>query len=62
MSKEIVEVKLHLTPKELKALRELVQVYLSKGGPAYECMQEWDEEHDVKDLTSLRDKVEEATK
>lgn len=55
-----MNITLDLTPLEVKALRELAQVYLDRG-PAWECMQEWDDPHSADTLESLLNKINQAT-
>lgn len=51
---------LRLSDVQAKALRELAEQYLDKG-PAWECMQEWDEPYAASDLDALKDEVLRAT-
>lgn len=51
---------LRLTNRQVKALRELAEQYLDKG-PAWECIQEWDEPYEASDLDALKDEVLRAT-
>lgn len=51
---------LRLSDVQAKALRELAEQYLDKG-PAWECMQGWDEPYAASDLDALKDEVLRAT-
>ncbi|UUV44836.1 hypothetical protein RCRUDOLPH_69 [Rhodobacter phage RcRudolph] len=51
---------LRLSDVQAKALRELAEQYLDKG-PAWECMQEWDEPYEASDLDTLKDELLRAT-
>lgn len=51
---------LRLSDVQAKALRELAEQYLDKG-PAWECMQEWDEPYAASDLDALKDELLRAT-
>lgn len=55
MKQEAV-VTLHLSPTQAKALRELAEQYLDKG-PAWECMQEWEQPYEARDLDALKDEI-----
>lgn len=56
-----MKITLDLTLNELRALKELAEEYLDEG-PAFECMQEWDEPHKAEDLVSLKDKILKETR
>lgn len=47
---------LRLTDRQASALKELAEQYLDKG-PAWECMQEWDEPYEASDLEALKDEI-----
>lgn len=51
---------LRLSDRQVNALRELAEQYLDKG-PAWECMQEWDEPYTASDLDALKDELLKAT-
>lgn len=51
---------LRLTDRQADALRELAEQYLDRG-PAWECMQEWDEPYEASDLDALKDAILEAS-
>lgn len=51
---------LRLDDRGVACLKELAQQYLDKG-PAWECMQEWDEPYTAPEIEALRDEVLRAT-
>jgi hypothetical protein len=52
-----MSITLNLTEPQARALRELAEEYLCKGGPAWECMQEWPMPHASADLAALKDEI-----
>ena len=52
---------LDLTAAERRALREIGEMYLSRGAPAWECAQMWDPPHEPADVESLGAKIAAAT-
>lgn len=55
-------VTLMLTPRQIKALEEVATHYLSEGGPAWECMQMWDEPYSQEEIEGLASEIIGATR
>lgn len=52
-------VTLHLSPRSLTLLREVVDAYLADpAGPARECAQEWDAPYSVEEIDALVEELE----
>lgn len=51
---------LALTDRQAQALKEMAEVYLVKGGPAWDCMQCWDEPFEASDLEALNDVIQKS--
>lgn len=52
-----MDLTLDLSQAELDILKDIATEYLDEGGPAFECMREWDEPHEKDDILSLKDKL-----
>jgi hypothetical protein len=54
-------VTLELSPRAVELLRNIGAVYVAKGGPAWECAQEWDEAFTTEELAELESAIDNAT-
>lgn len=60
MSEEVVEVTMKLDARTAALLQAIGDVYVRRGGPVWECAQEWDEAYTPDELNRLADSIEEA--
>ncbi|MNU60496.1 hypothetical protein D3C71_496880 [compost metagenome] len=57
---EKVETTIKLDERTALLLKMVGEVYVRRGGPVWECAQEWDEAFTPEELDRLADSIEEA--
>lgn len=50
---QLVPINLTLTPRQAAQFQDLIDTWLAKGGPAWECMAEWDEPYTHEESEAL---------
>lgn len=57
---EKIELRMELSPRAAQLLKAVEENYLRRGGPAWECAQEWEEQFTVEEIDELSSAIEEG--